>query len=191
MVNANYIVGLSDGEGCFYVLLTERNKEKNPKAHIMAKSHFYIKLRHDDLLVLEKVREFLGFGFIYFQKEKRKNHLPCYRFEVNSNEDKLKLINFFKKYPLQSPKKQRDFQIFSEISKMIINQEHFTPEGESKIRQLKALMHHQVSLSAGNPLAQWEREITLDYPNPPVKAAKSAAPEAPVYRGDGEVGDEA
>ncbi|MCL5431859.1 MAG: LAGLIDADG family homing endonuclease [Patescibacteria group bacterium] len=141
MIDANYIVGLSDGEGCFYVLLTERNKAKNLKAHIMAKSHFYIKLRNDDLPVLEKVKEFLGFGFIYFQQEKRENHLPCYRFEVNSNEDKSKLIDFFNKYPLQSPKKQRDFQIFSEVSKMIINREHFTPDGESKIRQLKASMH--------------------------------------------------
>ncbi len=141
MVDANYIVGLSDGEGCFYILLTERNKIKNPKAHIMAKSHFYIKLREDDLPVLEKVKEFLGFGFIYFQQEKRKNHSPCYRFEVNSNEDKLKLIDFFDKFPLQSPKKQRDFQIFSEVSKMILNQKHFTPKGEAKIRQLKASMH--------------------------------------------------
>lgn len=142
MINANYIVGLSDGEGCFYVLLTERNRVKNPNAHIMAKSHFYIKLREDDLLVLEKVKEYFGFGFIYFQHEKRKNHSSCYRFEVNSNEDKLKLINFFNRYPLQSPKKQRDFQIFSEVSKMIINREHFTLDGEQKIRQMKALMHH-------------------------------------------------
>lgn len=142
MIDANYIVGLSDGEGCFYILLTERDKTKNPNAHIMAKSHFYIKLRDDDLPVLEQVKEFLGFGFIYFQKERRINHASCYRFEVNSNDDKLRLISFFNEHPLQSPKKQRDFQIFSEVSKMIINQEHFTSEGESKIRQLKASMHH-------------------------------------------------
>lgn len=142
MIDANYVVGLSDGEGCFYVLLTQGDKTKNPRAHVMAKSHFYIKLREDDLPVLEGTKKFLGFGFIYFQKEKRKNHQPCYRFEVNSNGDKLKLIDFFNKYPLQSPKKQRDFQIFSEVSRMIINQEHFTPDGESKIRRLKASMHH-------------------------------------------------
>lgn len=142
MLNANYIVGLSDGEGCFYVLLTERDKIKNPKAHIMAKSHFYIKLRNDDLLILQKVKEFFGYGFIYFQKESRKNHSSCYRFEINSNKDKLKLIDFFNKHPLQSPKKQRDFEIFSEVTKMIINRDHFTFEGESRIRQLKSLMHN-------------------------------------------------
>jgi hypothetical protein len=142
MIDANYIVGLSDGEGCFYILLTERNKTKNPNAHIRAKSHFYIKLREDDLPVLVAVKEYLGFGFIYYQKEKRENHSACYRFEVNSSEDKLKLMKFFQKYPLQSPKKNRDFEIFSKVTKMIINKEHFTQEGENAIRQLKASMHH-------------------------------------------------
>lgn len=141
MIDANYIVGLTHGEGCFYINLTERDKVKNPKAHIRAKSHFYIKLRSDDLVVLGKVREYLGFGFIYFQKEKRKNHSACYRFEVNSNADKLKLIEFFNRYPLHSPKKKRDFEIFSRVTTMIINQEHFTSEGVSIIRQLKLSMH--------------------------------------------------
>ena len=141
MIDANYIVGLSDGEGCFYVNLTERDKTKNPNAHIRAKSHFYIKLREDDLLVLKKVRKFLGFGFIYFQKEKRKNHSACYRFEVNSNIDKLRLIDFFNKHPLQSPKKKRDFKIFSQITKMIIARQHFEEEGIQRIRRLKASMH--------------------------------------------------
>ncbi len=142
MIDANYIVGLTDGEGCFYVNLTERDKAKSPKAHIRAKSHFYIKLRADDLTVLEKVKKYLGFGFIYFQKEKRKNHSACYRFEVNSNADKLKLIEFFNKHSLHSPKKKRDFKIFSQVTKMIINRDHFNQQGIAKIRQLKASMHH-------------------------------------------------
>jgi hypothetical protein len=142
MIDAGYIVGLTDGEGCFYVNLTERDKVKNPKAHIRARSHFYIKLRVDDLTILEKIKKYLGFGFIYYQKEKRKNHSACYRFEVNSNADKLKLIKFYIKYPLHSPKKKRDFEIFSQVTKMIINQEHFTTKGVSIIRQLKLSMHH-------------------------------------------------
>jgi hypothetical protein len=141
MIDASYIVGLTDGEGCFYVNLTERDKKKNPNAHIRAKSHFYIKLREDDLPVLQKVKDFMNFGFIYFQKEARENHSPCYRFEVNSNTDKLKLIDFFNKYPLQSPKKKRDFEIFSRVTQMIISREHFNTDGILKIRQLKASMH--------------------------------------------------
>lgn len=181
MIDAGYIVGLSDGEGCFYVNLTERDKTKNPNAHIRAKAHFYIKLREDNLPVLVKVRSYLGFGFIYIQKEKRVNHSTCYRFEVNSNTDKLKLIDFFKKHPLQSPKKIRDFKIFSKVTRMIINREHFNQKGVTKIQGLKASMHHQGSPGAGNPLARWEREVIFIYPNPPVKAVKSVAAEPPLF----------
>lgn len=191
MIDANYIVGLTDGEGCFYVNLTERDKTKNPNAHIRAKSHFYIKLREDDLPVLKKVQEYLGFGFIYFQDEKRKNHSVCYRFEVNSNKDKLRLIEFFNKYPLHSPKKKRDFVIFSKITQMIINRDHFTQKGIDKIWQLKASMHRQGSPGAGNPLAGWEREKTFIYPNPPVKAVKSVAIESRRKAGEVEIGDKA
>ena len=63
-------------------------------------------------------------------------------YKIFSNKDKLRLIDFFNKYPLQSPKKQRDFEIFSEVTKMIINKDHFTFVGESRIRQLKSLMHN-------------------------------------------------
>lgn len=142
MIDASYIAGLTDGEGCFYVVLTERDKLKHPRAHIHAKSHFYIKLREDDLPVLQEVRKFLGYGFIYFQNEKRKNHNPCYRFEVNSNRDKLKLIDFFKKHPLHSPKKKRDFEIFSRVTMMILHKDHFIDKKLLKIQQLKASMHH-------------------------------------------------
>ena len=141
MIDAGYIVGLTDGEGCFYVVLSQRDKTKYPRAHIHAQTHFYIKLREDDLAVLKEVKKFLGFGFIYIQKDTRKNHAHCYRFEANSIRDKLKLIDFFTKHPLISPKKQHDFEIFSKVTRMIIGKEHFTPEGETKIRQLKLAMH--------------------------------------------------
>lgn len=91
-ISGDYIVGLADGEGCFYINVYKRDKKKYPRAHPQVKVHFYIKLRSDDLTVLEKVRQFLGFGFIYFQNEKRVNHSSCYRFEINSLTDWKKLI---------------------------------------------------------------------------------------------------
>ena len=141
IVANEYVAGLTDGEGCFYVHVYERDKKKYPRAHPQIKVHFYIKLRNDDLIVLEKIKQFLGFGFIYFQKEKRVNHSPCYRFEINPLIDWKKLIRFFDKHPLQSPKKQRDFLITKSVYEMLIKQEHFTDEGLRKIRQLKSQMH--------------------------------------------------
>ena len=101
IVNGEYISGLVDGEGCFYSNIYYF--KKYPDACPQTRIHFYIKLREDDLIILEEVKEFLGFGHIYYQKETRTNHSPCHRYEVNKRDELKKLIQFFAKHPLHSP----------------------------------------------------------------------------------------
>ena len=141
MLSGDYIAGLADGEGCFYVNVYERDQAKYPAAKPQIKVHFYIKLREDDLDLLKKVRQSLGFGFIYFQKETRPNHSSCYRFEVNSLKDWEKLISFFEVHKLQSQKKFKDFLICKEIYNIMISGVHLTVGGADEIRQLKSQMH--------------------------------------------------
>ncbi|RLC34866.1 hypothetical protein DRH14_02080 [Candidatus Shapirobacteria bacterium] len=77
MITADYIVGLTDGKGCFYVNpILKRPHTSKPCVRI----HFYIKLHEDEKGLLEGVREYFGCGFIYKQKDNKKNHSTCYRF---------------------------------------------------------------------------------------------------------------
>lgn len=154
MVSADYIVGLTDGEGCFYVNVG--TDKRFPQARPQVETHFYIKLTEEEYPLLEKVRKFLGCGFIYLQKEKRLNHAQCYRFEINSQRDIHKfLLPFFKEHPLQSNKK-RNFEIFRKISLMVKNKEHLTDKGFQKVVQLKSVMNHgarrmrEIRSSGGN-----------------------------------------
>lgn len=148
MVSADYIVGLSDGEGCFYVNIRDRNPGIwMPKVQ----NHFYIKLRVDGKELLDEVKESFGCGAVYFQKENRPNHAPCYRFEINSHRDILGvLIPFFDKHPLHGPKKG-DFEIFREIAFAVKRGDHKTPEGFERIKQMKVQMQQH--------RARWMREI--------------------------------
>lgn len=137
MVSADYIVGLTDGEGCFYVNVRTRNSRWTPKVE----THFYIKLREDNRQLLEKVKEKFGRGAVYFQKDRRPNHSSCYRFEINSQKDiKEVLIPFFKKHSLQGPKR-KDFEIFCLIAKLVQKGKHKTDKGLEKIRNLKMQMN--------------------------------------------------
>lgn len=140
-VSSDYVVGLVDGEGCFYVNVYDRDKKKYPNSKPQTRVHLYIKLREDDLIILEKVQKTLGFGFIYYQKDTRGNHSACYRYEVNARDDLKKLIKFFDSHPLQSPKKHRDFLIVKKILKIVDSGKHLTKDGISEIRQLKSQMH--------------------------------------------------
>lgn len=141
VLSGDYIAGLADGEGCFYVNVYERDKSKYPRASAQIKIHFYIKLREDDLNVLQKVKSSLGYGFIYFQKDHRPNHSSCYRYEVNSLIHWKKLIRFFEVHKLQSYKKQKDFLICKRIFQIMSDGSHLTQTGRDQIRQLKSQMH--------------------------------------------------
>ena len=138
-VTGDYIAGLTDGEGCFYINL--HWFKKYPNAHPQTRIHFYIKLRSDDKSVLESVQYTLQLGHIYYQRETRSNHSPCYRYEVNDRKELHKLMEFFDKYPLHSPKKARDLDRIKTILTIIDSGEHLSESGLSRIKQIKNEMH--------------------------------------------------
>src|SRR3989344_8127117 len=130
-VSLDYIGGLTDGEGCFYVLITSRY---NKNGGTTVQLNFFIKVREEDKVILDQVKETLGFGAVYFQKEKRINHTQCYRYSVTSHRDIIeKIIPFFNKYPLQSSSKQKNFIIFCEVAKLVKDGKHHAKEGIEKI----------------------------------------------------------
>lgn len=150
-LSEDYIVGLTDGEGCFYVETRVPDKTHGSRVEL----HFFVKLREDELPLLQKVQEFFGCGGIYYQKEYRLNQSACYRFGITSQNDlHTKLIPFFDKHPLQS-QKIKNYLLFRQIAFMVRDGEHKSVEGFEKIKQLKSQMNRRGSLDAGNPLVQW------------------------------------
>ena len=114
MISAEYIVGLTDGEGCFYVNIRPPDKRWSRSKHGV-ETHFYIKMREDELGLLKQVKKYFRCGAIYFQKDKRPNHKSCYRYEINSQKDIHDvLIPFFDKHPLLSTK-ERNYRIFRKL----------------------------------------------------------------------------
>src|SRR3989338_4923241 len=111
VLSADYIVGLTVGEGSFTVFLTPTNK-KHGSISYRVQCRYYIKMREDELPLLEKVQKFWGCGKLYLQREYRENQRDNYRFEIFNYE----LLNsvvvpFFKKHSLES-KRIKDFEIF-------------------------------------------------------------------------------
>lgn len=140
-VSNDYIVGLTDGEGCFYVNIW---KSLSYRAGVGVQMHFHLKMQEKDKPLLEKVRNTLKCGAVYFQKEQRANHCQCYRYTVSSRRDIFeKVIPFFEKNPLQSVSKRASFRIFSQIGHLMKRNAHLTEKGVQKIRMLKARMNQK------------------------------------------------
>jgi len=138
-VSADYIVGLTDGEGCFYALI---KPPFNKKGGALVQLNFFIKVQECDKKVLDKVCNTLGCGAVYFQAETRANHAQCYRYTVNSHKDIMNvIIPFFQKHPLHSHSKQKNFLLFCRIAKLVKRGVHHTSKGIGRIRQLKSKMN--------------------------------------------------
>ena len=149
MLTTDYILGLVDGEGSFNV------RVNNDKRRAKVELKFSLKLRHQDKEILEELQKFFECGKVYIQRDKRKNHSLCYRFEVQNRKEIIeKIIPFFIKNSPKIPSRKRDFELFKEIAELL----KINPVDLKKIQILKEKMHWG-SLHTGNPSVQWEREV--------------------------------
>ena len=134
-----YIVGLVDGEGCFYVLV--RNSGNNSKNYVRAQTHFHLEMKEDDHELLCSLQDYFGCGTVQSQPDTRPNHVNCYRYTVSSNKDIHDIIiPFFLQNPLKSSK-YKDFLVFKVISDMIHKGLHLNDTGLEEIRELKMQMN--------------------------------------------------
>ena len=139
-LSADYIVGLTDGEGSFTVYLRPPSKQ-NGSIHYRVVCRYYIKMREDELPLLQKVQTFWGCGKIYLQREYRVNQRNCFRFEIFDWENlHKKVIPFFRAHPLES-KRIRDFYLFCKIVDLVMCKAHHTQKGITKLYDLKSQMH--------------------------------------------------
>lgn len=142
MLNPEYVMGLVDGEGSFTVYLRNPDEEKMIKRRVRAEPRFYLKLIERDKSILYELIDFFGCGNVYYQKDTRRNHQNCYRYEVANREDLRKvIIPFFERYRLKLASKRKDFEIFRRLMRMIEENRHLTSEGLRKMYKIKQKMH--------------------------------------------------
>ena len=140
VLSSDYIVGLTDGEGSFSVYINPPNK-KHHAINYRIQCRYYIKMREDELPLLQKVRNFWRCGKVYFQKEYRKNQRDNYRFEIFDYDFlSSRVVPFFRRHPLQS-KRIKDFEIFCKILDLAMKKAHHTKKGLQRIMKLKKHMH--------------------------------------------------
>ena len=132
-LNPWFVVGLTDAEASFVVIITK--DVSRPLGFVISIS-FEIGLNKKDLDLLNKVKNTLGVGNIYFNKDD-----DTYKFKVSNITDINEIIiPFFKKYPLMT-QKRADFEIFVKIIDIMLNKGHLTSDGLQEIVNLKASLN--------------------------------------------------
>ncbi|MEK7211090.1 MAG: LAGLIDADG family homing endonuclease [Patescibacteria group bacterium] len=142
MLEHNYIVGLVDGEGSFTAYVFNPAKKSKRKRRARVEPKFYLKLVESDKKILYELKKFFGCGNVYFQKDTRKNHQNCYRYEVTARDDLMRIIiPFFKKHQPKFPSRAKDFKLFCRIMKLVVLGRHLGVKGLENILEIKSKMH--------------------------------------------------
>jgi hypothetical protein len=148
MMSASYIVGLTDGEGCFLVSL-----RKDYRIDL----RFFISQAIGNKALLQKVQKYFRVGTVYQKSSARNGKLPSYVFEVTKRDDIYHvIIPFFTKHTLLGTK-AKSFAAFSSIAQIVKGKfdiRKLTPKELEHVTAMKLRMNkHYGSLSAENPLA--------------------------------------
>ena len=137
-LNPYWLVGFTDGEGCFSISIF---KNKTLKSGFQVFPEFVLTQGAKSLETLEKVQEFFGCGRIYENKRYDNHRESLYRYCVRNKADLLsKICPFFDKYPLETAKKN-DYLLFKQALRIIERGEHLTEAGFSKIQDISSKMN--------------------------------------------------
>ena len=136
-LNAQWIVGFVDGEGCFHVGI---NKNETMTLGVQVLPEFTVVQHEVDAQVLHAFKAYFKCGVV------RKNSTRL-SFRVRGHENLLQhVIPFFEKHQLKT-RKRVDFQKFRKVILMMEKKEHLTEEGLEKIRQIKSTINSNQKIS--------------------------------------------
>jgi hypothetical protein len=110
MLTPDYIVGLTDGEGCFLVQI---------RTDYRIVLRYFITQRFDNKELLDKVYEFFKIGYVYRKFQGNDKKKMTFVYEVTKQNDiQQVVIPFFRKYPLEGVK-QKSFERFARIAEIV------------------------------------------------------------------------
>jgi len=131
-LEAQWVVGFVDGEGCFFVGI---NPHSEMTSGFQVLPEFTVVQHQRDVQLLHALKQFFGCGVV------RRNHGERLAYRVRSLDHlNEKIVPFFEKHPLKS-KKRVDFLKFRKILQLMTKEEHLKRDGIEKIRAILKTMN--------------------------------------------------
>lgn len=130
----HHISGFIDADGHFSVAIAE---SATLKVGYQVIPILAVHQAERDKEILYLIKKVLGCGKVRSLKDYHKDgyeRQPAYEYRLQSYKEALKkVVPFFKKYPLLTEGKRKEFALWSSVLKMMERKEHLTHEGIIKI----------------------------------------------------------
>src|SRR5438105_4918437 len=133
-LDAGWITGFVDGEGCFHVGIA---KHPEMTAGVQVLPEFTVVQHERDVQVLHALKAYFGCGVV------RKNHGDRMAYRVRDRKHLLeRIVPFFLEHPLKT-KKRLDFIKFRDALLLMERGEHLTEAGLAQVRELAGQMNRR------------------------------------------------
>ena len=131
-LEAQWVVGFVDGEGCFFVGI---NPHPEMLLGFQVLPEFTVVQHQRDIQLLYALKQFFGCGVV------RTNHADRMAYRVRGLDHlNQRVVPFFEKHSLRSRKKI-DFLKFRKVLQLMNKGEHLKAEGLEKIRAIASTMN--------------------------------------------------
>ena len=136
-LDKNWIVGFTDGEGCFHISIN-----KIPKMTLgwQVLPEFRIVQHEKDEQLLFKIKNYFDFGEV--RVNRTDFHGTRKEFRVRGLDNLNKIVKFFCENRLMTAKR-KDFEIFSQVIDLMNRKDHLKKEGLEKIAKLISEMNRK------------------------------------------------
>ena len=141
-LDADWVVGFVDGEGCFHVAF---NRQPRMRLGWQVLPEFRVVQHGRDVQILQRLQSFFGCGRVAV------NHGDRMELRVRGMMDLEKVCAFFEEHPLQT-KKDDDRRNFARITAMMRAGQHLVPDGLRAIARLALLMNTKTNREASRIL---------------------------------------
>ena len=131
-LEAQWIVGFVDGEGCFHVGISQH---EGMSLGVQVLPEFTVVQHKRDVNILHALKRHFGCGVV------RVNHGDRMAWRVRDRKQLLeRIVPFFMRHSLKT-KKKVDFLKFRKVLLLMEQGKHLTPEGLEDIRRIVATMN--------------------------------------------------
>ncbi len=137
-LDAKWIVGFVDGEGCLHVAL---NRQPAMRAGWQVLPEFRVVQHRRDERILRQMQSHFGCGSVTVNNGDRMEY------RVRGLESLTRIVAFFEKNPLRT-KKRRDFRKFAQVIRLMQSRTHLTRAGLIRVAQLSLEMNRRRNTSA-------------------------------------------
>ena len=133
-LDPQWVTGFVDGEGCFHISI---NKQEQMSTGWQVLPEFRIVQHSRDEALLNELQRFFQAGRVVVNHGNRKE------LRIRKLDELKEVTTFFENHPLNT-KKQRDFELFREVLRLMKDRKHLTEEGLEKIANLCWQMNRKV-----------------------------------------------